>query len=100
MDRLYIRHTVGGQLFFDSQQHQCPYEIEVGEESWIITFTIQDITIVDPLLDHRDELNIFVVPDHMPEQRIWFYTRHGEVRYDAEHKKMIITADSRKEDRV
>ena len=83
---LYVRHTVGSRLFFETND----YKISPINENWEISFTI-DRETAENLLKFKDELNIFhVQEDH---EKTWFYSTEGKVNYLADEHKMVITVD-------
>ncbi|MER2121933.1 MAG: hypothetical protein ABS935_16810 [Solibacillus sp.] len=85
---LYVRHTVGSRLFCETTE----YEIKLVENSWEISFKTNKET-VNTLLKFRDELNIFYVEEDNQNQKTWFYSSEGDVRFSENDSKCIILAD-------
>ena len=83
---LYVRHTVGSRLFYETNE----YDILPVNEGWEISFTIEGEAI-ESLLKFKDELNIF----HMENvnEKIWYYSSEGNINYVADEHKMVITVD-------
>lgn len=95
MDHMYIRHAVGGRLFYDSAKHG-PFELNQQKNgSWLFTIGPVDPTVAEELLAYRDELNIFLVPAGAANGKSWFYTTHGQVQYDASTHRVTVLADVR-----
>lgn len=83
---LYIRHTVGSRLFYETDV----YEILPIDEGWEVSFIV-DKPIAETLLKFKDELNIFhVQEDH---EKTWFYSSEGNVNYIEDENKMVILVD-------
>ncbi|RXT15408.1 hypothetical protein [Ammoniphilus sp. CFH 90114] len=95
MEHMYIRHTVGGRLFLDTKKHNVNYSLQFLDEKWAITIHILDRRMAEAIVDHRDELNIFVVTEGQTSQKSWYYTRYGNVKYDQENQELTIIADSK-----
>lgn len=85
---LYVRHTVGSRLFCETTD----YEIKPVENSWEISFKADQET-ANTLLKFRDELNIFYVEEDSQNQKTWFYSSEGDVRFLEDESKCIILAD-------
>lgn len=85
---LYVRHTVGSRLFFETTK----FEIKPVENNWEISFNIYKET-ADTLIKFKDELNIFYVEEDNHNQKTWFYSSEGDVRLLEDESKCIILAD-------
>lgn len=93
MDHMYIRHTVGGRLFLDTNKDSLNYTLEKVDGYWKFTIDLPPEDITDEILKNRDNLNIFVVSDDQATQKTWYYTRDGLVVCDDALHKLIILAD-------
>jgi hypothetical protein len=93
MNHMYIRHTIGSRLFLDSEKHNAEYSIERTDEHWKFSIHILDEKVVEDVLHHRDELNIFVIEANKPNEKSWYYSKDGTVEYDKESQNLIILAD-------
>jgi hypothetical protein len=85
---LYVRHTVGSRLFCETTE----FEIKPIENNWEITIKIDKET-ADTLLKFKDELNIFFVEEDNQNQKTWFYSSDGDVRFLEHASKCIILVD-------
>lgn len=84
---LYVRHTVGSRLFYETND----YEIVQQEEKWEISFRT-DLETANTILKFKEELNIFHVQnDH---EKTWYYSSKGNVIYQNDEKIMTIIADN------
>ncbi|TSI11047.1 hypothetical protein [Lysinibacillus sp. BW-2-10] len=83
---LYIRHTVGSRLFFETTE----YNINQLGNGWGISFLI-DKESADTLIKFRNELNIFHVEgDH---QKTWYYSSEGKLEFLENEGKFVIFVD-------
>jgi hypothetical protein len=94
MNHMYIRHTLGGRLFLDSEKHHAPYSINHVNDQWIFTIKLGDKNIAEEILQHRNELNIFMIGEK-PNQKSWFYSKDGTVNFDELNSTLTIVADIR-----
>jgi hypothetical protein len=96
MDHLYIRHAVGGRLFYDSKRSGATYEMAVTADGCTV-FSLHGIeqAAAAAILDHCEELNLFLVPEGQTERKSWFYPSGGQVTYDADQGLLRIYADIR-----
>jgi len=85
---IYVRHTVGSRLFYETTE----YEIKPIENNWEISFKTDQET-ANTLLKFRDELNIFYVEEGNQNQKTWFYSSEGQVRFSENESKCVIIAD-------
>ncbi|MEW9667911.1 hypothetical protein [Ammoniphilus sp. 3BR4] len=92
MDHMYIRHTVGGRLFLDTQKHSLHYSLQYVDGFWKFIIDLPAEELADALLENRDELNIFVISEDT-RSKSWYYTREGLVKYDDANHKLVILAD-------
>lgn len=95
MDHLYIRHAVGGRLFYDSKKHGSGYTMESAEGCTVFTLNQLDEAIAAALTEHRDELNMFLVAEGQTGRKTWFYPSQGQVEYDSASRELRIHADVR-----
>ncbi|MFC5653138.1 hypothetical protein ACFPYJ_29310 [Paenibacillus solisilvae] len=94
MDHFYIRHSVGSSLLFDSKKHDGSYSIEpAGEDGYTFIIHSADDALAELLLLHCNELNLFVVPQENPHQKIWYYSTDGLVEFDKAAQQIIIRTD-------
>ena len=95
MDHMYIRHSVGSTLFFDSRKHAGSYSMEPASSGEGYAFTIHqaDEALAELLLFNRNELNIFVVPHDDPHKKTWYYSTNGLAEYHADTQQFIIRTD-------
>lgn len=95
MDHMYIRHSVGSTLLFDSLKHTGSYSMEPtsGEEGYNFTIHQANEALAELLLFNRNELNVFVVPQDDPHKKTWYYSTNGIVEYDAGKQQFIIRTD-------
>lgn len=82
---LYVRHTVGSRLFFETDE----FEIKPVENGWEISFTI-DREAAAQILKFHDELNIFHA---VANEKTWYYSSEGKVEFIEPKNKLIIIAD-------
>ncbi len=82
---LYVRHTVGSRLFYETTE----YKIDPIDNGWEISFIIDKETAAT-LLKFHNELNIF---DAEANQKTWFYSSEGKVEYLENESKLLIFAD-------
>lgn len=85
---LYVRHTVGSRLFCETTE----YEIQSVSDNWEISFKTDEVT-ASTLLKFRDELNIFYVEEENQNQKTWFYSSEGDVRFLEDDGKCVILVD-------
>lgn len=85
---LYVRHAVGSRLFCETTE----YAIKLIGNSWEISFKTDQET-ANTLLKFRDELNIFYVEEDNQNQKTWFYSSEGDVRFLEDESKCIILTD-------
>jgi hypothetical protein len=97
MDHLYIRHTLGGTLFYDSKQDGNGYELEFVEGNWIFKLSSVAPTAVQELLAHSGELNIFLVAEGQTAHKSWLYSTEGRVEADAASGLVLVYADVRQD---
>lgn len=83
---LYIRHTVGSRLFYESND----YQISPITNGWDVSFNVDQET-AETLLKFKDELNIFHVQSD--QEKTWFYSSEGNVQYIEGENQMVITVD-------
>ncbi|EKN70371.1 hypothetical protein BABA_05666 [Neobacillus bataviensis LMG 21833] len=82
---LYVRHTVGSRLFYETTE----YEIKPSDHGWEISFNTDNETAAT-LLKFHNELNIFYVEEN---QKTWFYSSEGIVEFLEDQSKLLIYAD-------
>lgn len=95
MDHLYIRHTVGGRLFYDSKLHGSGYTMETKGRCTVFTLLELDEAIAAGILQFREELNLFLVSDGEHQRKSWFYPSRGELEYGPALRTLRIHADVR-----
>lgn len=95
MDHFYIRHVLGGQLFFDSKLHNKTFTIEPEDGCWIFTINELEEDSAQAMLEQRDKLNLFVVPPGDSGQKSWYYTSKGDLSYNKATQQLTIRADHR-----
>ncbi|SOC08606.1 hypothetical protein SAMN05880501_105112 [Ureibacillus xyleni] len=83
---LYVRHTVGSRLFFETNE----YQIKPVDNEWEISFSA-DKESANNLLQFHDELNIFHVEGE--HQKTWYYSSEGIVHFDKGNNTISIFAD-------
>ncbi|BBH22908.1 hypothetical protein Back11_42530 [Paenibacillus baekrokdamisoli] len=94
MDHMYIRHSVGSTLFFDSKKHAGTYALEeINDTSHIFTIHEADEALAKLLIENREELNLFVVPNGNPHKKTWYYSTDGLIEYDKAAQQFIIRTD-------
>jgi hypothetical protein len=42
---------------------------------------------------NRNDLNLFIVADHDPNHKTWYYSSEGMAEYDAKSRQITIIAD-------
>ena len=82
---LYVRHTVGSRLLYETTE----YDILTVDNGWEISFR-SDKESVATLLKFQDELNIFHVEDNL---KTWYYSSEGNVSLIEEESKVLISVD-------
>lgn len=97
MDHLYIRHTVGGTLFYDSWRDGSGYELIPGEKGLLIVLHQPGPEVAARLVANRDELNIFLVPDGQTERKSWLYSSEGWIETEGDGAQVRILADTRQD---
>lgn len=96
MNHMYIRHAVGSKLLLDSKAHIASYEIESeGTSSWKFVIHITDEQAAEQVMQHREEINLFVVDSSNPQHKTWYYSSKGTVEYDKTNRLLIIVADAK-----
>lgn len=82
---LYVRHTVGSRLLYETTE----YEILSVDNGWKISFR-SDKESAASLLKFHDELNIFHVEGNL---KTWYYSSEGNVNVVEKENKVLISAD-------
>lgn len=96
MNHMYIRHVVGSRLLLDSKKHTSSYEIESdGTSSWKFIIQITDDQAAEQVIQHKDEINLFVVESSNPQHKTWYYSSKGNARYDKANGLLIVVADAK-----
>jgi hypothetical protein len=93
MDHMYIRHAVGSRLFLDSEKHDANFQIQKQGEVWVFNINVVDENMVEQILQHCNELNIFVTSNSNPKHKSWYYSSAGIVEYDKINSKLVLVAD-------
>lgn len=95
--RMYIKHSIGGQTFFDGMKREGRYEMVEKPGGTIFRMKIGNAAEANELVKFRNELNIFVVDSnpHQPQQKTWYYTSKGQVEYDSHQGVVEILADGK-----
>ena len=76
---------------------ETPFAIEpaAGRDGWKISIDVLDAAVAEAVCGHRDELNIFFVPEGATDRKTWYFSTHGEVEHDPAARKLVIWADGR-----
>ncbi|WP_054025547.1 hypothetical protein [Bacillus sp. FJAT-28004] len=91
-----VKHAVGGRMFIDSNKQEVPYTLVPQGEGWRFTVSVPWSEVIEDLLAHKTELNVFVFHefDDQPTLKTWYYVKDGPVEYDADENSLTIFADS------
>lgn len=96
MDHMYIRHSVGSTLFFDSKQHNGIFTVEeINEDHYIFTIHEADEALAQLLIENRDGLNVFVVPNGDSHKKTWYYSANGFIEYNKVTQQVVIKTDNK-----
>jgi hypothetical protein len=93
--RLYIRHVIGGRLFLDTEKHQVSFQLSQTDGLWKFAIQAPSEAVAEEIVNHRHELNLFLVEEGAQSSKSWFYSKNGSVEYDKEANIILILADSR-----
>lgn len=97
MDHLYIRHTLGGTLFYDSKRDGNGYELIRQENGWLILLNQVQQSVAEQIMANQEELNIFLVPEGQSEQKSWLYSSEGKAELCGSGGQVRIWADVRQD---
>ncbi|MBW7476091.1 hypothetical protein K0T92_15200 [Paenibacillus oenotherae] len=96
MNHMYIRHAVGGRQLLDSIQHTAGYEVEeAGSGNWKFVIRITDEHAAQQVLQHKNEMNLFVIGSGNTSSKTWYYSSDGNVQYDRTNSMLVIVADAK-----
>jgi hypothetical protein len=93
MGHMYIRHAVGSRLLWDSLKHNCRYTVDQLDTNWKFVIEVTDDALAEQVMANRNDLNLFIVADHDPNHKTWYYSSEGIAEYDAKSRQITIIAD-------
>lgn len=91
-----VKHAVGGRMFIDSTKEYVSYTLHPHGDGWKFTVDLPWSGMIEELLKHKEELNVFVFKhfDDEPTLKTWYYVKDGPVEYDQEQGVLTIYAAS------